>query len=202
MQNLSGTVLPVFDFIIIDFSAMGLQASMFRLQIHHNLQYLSHASTREISGDVIDDILFKHFEPFVKEAWEKQTFDAQHSNTPDAKNKMLMSTMQNLRKTVRHMKTQTNTSTSLAGTVTLIPFDEDIEVKMTQREFESLVRNYLEQWVQSTLETAIKQAQEKINSLNLHYVRWTGGSSQLPLFQNIVKEYFRRQGVFHLFQFS
>ena len=183
MQNLSGTVLRVFDFMIIDFGAKCLQASVFHMEAQKRLQYLSHASTHEISGDEIDDILLKHFEPFVREAWQKKQDPLQNSLISDGgQNKFYQSTIQNLRNTVHQLKTQTNTSTGLSGTVTLVPFDEDIEVKMTLAEFESLVHKNLEQWVQSTLETAINKASEKFGNLNLQYVRRTGGSSLLPLF--------------------
>ena len=195
MNNLSGSVFPVFDFIIIDFGSKGLQASLFRLQAKQELQALSHAFTCKMSGEVIDDILVKHFEPFIKEAWENKP----NESTPEMKNKMLMRTLQNLRKTVRTMKTQTNIDSDIVGPVTLIPFDEDIEVKMSQSDFESLVRKDLKHWVQLTLETAIDKVPKQFGDLNIQYVRWTGGSSLLPLFQNIVKEFFTQQGTFYPF---
>ena len=202
MQSLSGSVFPIFDFLIIDFGAKGLLASMFHLEVNKELRCLSHAYTPQMSGDVIDDILFQHFEPFVKEAWEEKQNESQNESTLEAKNKMLMRTMQNLRKTVQQMKTLTNIASDIAGPVTLIPFDEDIEVKMTLAEFESLLRRDLEVWVQRTLEIVLKQALERIGYLNLQYVRWTGGSSQLLLFQTIVKEFFRNQGLFNPFYLS
>ena len=199
MQSLSGTLFPVFDYMIIDFGAKGLQASAFRLEVYKQLQTLSHAYTREMSGDAINDILFQHFEPFVREAWvTKQNA----SISDEGQSKFYQSTMQNLRNTVHQMKTQTNTASDIVGTVTLIPTDEDIEVRLTQSEFESLVRKDLKQWIKSTVESALKQASEVCSNLNLQYVRWTGGSSLLPLFQNIVKEFFRNLGMLYLFHLS
>ena len=202
MQNLSGSVFPIFDSIIIYFGAKGLQTSMFHLEVNKQLRCLSHAYTREMSGDVIDDKLFNHFQPFVQAEWEKvKTSTPDPRIIPDVTQKMLMRTMQNLRQTVRQIKTQTNTQSDIVGTVTLIPFDEDIEVKISQSEFESIVRRDLEVSVQRTLEAAIDKASKKFQNLNLHYVRWTGGSSLLPLFQNLVRDFFTQQGMFYFFIF-
>ena len=108
MQNLSERVLPVFDFMIIDFGSSGLQVSVFHLEVNKELQSLSHAYTREMSGEAIDNILLKHFQPLVQAEWENKQSASRKSMTPDTKNKRLASTMKNLRNAIHRMKSQTN----------------------------------------------------------------------------------------------
>ena len=193
MNNLSGTIPLVFDYMIIDFGSLGLQASVFHLEVNKELRCLSHAYTRDMSGNVIDDILFKYFSPFVQEEWGKLMNDPRNSSyTSEQRKKFLMSKMQNLLKLLRQLKTLTNTASDVVGTVTLVPFDEDIEVKITQSQFSPLIRRELEGWVQNILSNAINKAKEKSGNLNLRYVRWTGCSALLPIFQDIVKNFFKQ----------
>ena len=199
MQNLSGTMPPAFDYMIIDFGALGLQASVFHYEKSNALRCLSHAYTRELSGDVIDTILFECFRPCVQAEWTKaKNTSSIPLHNPQNEDRFVQSSLRSLLRTVQQMKTQTSTAADIVGTVTLVPFDADIEVKMTAPEFDSLLRREMEGWIQNILSNAIEKATQKSGTLNLRYVRWTGRSSLLPLFQTLVKSFFNKQGLFFL----
>ena len=137
MNNLSGKIPLVFDYMIIDFGALGLQASVFHLEVKKGLQCLSHAYTRELSTQKLEHEFNERSNPSPSSSSENEKDPAQTSSTP-------------------------------------------------LTEIDKLLK---------TLSCALTQAKNKSGNLNLHYVLWTGGSSQLPIFQSIVKDFFKNQSL-------
>lgn len=197
MQNLPGRQLSDVDYMIIDFGALGLQASVFRWKKSKELHCLSHAFTRELSGEKVDNILIDHFRSSVQAAWDKEKNESSSSSSRPAadEERFMQSTMQNLLKTVQQMKIQTGNTADIVGAVTLVPFDEDAELKMIRTDFNALLRKEMENLIQNTLSSALLQATQKSSNLNLRYVCWTGRASLLPLFQTIVKDFFNKRGM-------
>ena len=71
INQLNTTVKSTEGIMIVDFGALGLQVSVYRLQYPSALECMAHVYTQEISGDWVDAQFVKRFEPLVLARWKE-----------------------------------------------------------------------------------------------------------------------------------
>ena len=203
INQLNTTVKPTEGIMIVDFGALGLQVSVYRLQYPSALECVAHVYTQEISGDWVDAQFVKHFEPEVLARWKALMEEEGRTELVEGGQRAEDSAAyryvrsENVVGAVHQMLPQLRGEGEVSESVLLVPFDAEVSLSLTASEAEALLVKEMRGWVQNTVTAASEEARQRDPHLHIDHVRVAGAASLLPLFRRVLEEVVGGESMLH-----
>ena len=180
--------------MIVDFGALGLQVSVYRLQYPSALECMAHVYTQEISGDWVDAQFVKRFEPLVLARW-KEVMEAEGRTDLLSGGKKAEDTAEfqyvknhSLVQAVHQILGQLGQPGEVSESVTLIPFEAEMQISITPIQAEALLSQKMKGCIRDAVSQALQKAQQLMPDFSIDHVRVTGAASLHPVFRRLLAE--------------
>ena len=195
INQLTGEVNPTEGIMIIDFGALGLQVSVYRLQYPKVLECVAHSYTQEISGDWVDSRFAEYVKQHVLEEWVKAMENEGRKDLVSGGKKAeetaeFQYVMENgVVQAVHQMLSQLGQPVEVSESVTLVPFEAEVQLSISASQVEALLQKDMLAWIQTTIDHSLSLSHSRCPDLNVKHVRVAGAASLLPLFRRLLSEH-------------
>lgn len=204
INQLTGTITEMEDVMIVDFGTLGLQVSIYRFRYPSLLECAAHTYTQDISGDWVDRKLIRYFAPQVLKEWQQAMEKEDHRDLV-ADGKKAEDTAEfkyvrdhSLLQAVHQILGQLGQSGEVSESITLVPFDAEMQISISTSQAEALVVKEMQECLKNAVHQALRIASQHLPDLNINHVRVTGGASLHPVFRRLLADLMGVESVYIL----